>query len=370
MPLFLEIFRSVPDPRAENVRYELIEVLFIAFVSVLCGARCCTEMAEFGESKQAFFRKFLELKHGIPSHDVFSAVFRRLNAKALEKAFRRFMQAFASALLPVTSSKVRRKIVAIDGKALKRAYDKGKSSAPRLMVSAFATGIRMTLTALEAKDGNEVEAALEILGLIDLKGSIVTGDALHCNRRMAKAVIAQGADYVFTLKGNQDSLLSDARARLAKEGKNAPVAETNDKGHGRIESRRAVVVGAEDLGEYHEFTGLKAFGYIESIREIDGKRQAETRFFALSKKFKPGELLHIVREHWQIENGQHWHLDVVLREDDMRTRKDHGPANIAVLRRLALNVVRADPSKGSLSAKIKRAGWNENFLLKLLGQTR
>jgi len=310
MQLFAKSFALVPDPRADNKRYELIEVLFIAFVAVLCGARFCTEMAEFGRAKKAFLRQFLPLEAGIPSHDIFAAVFRRIDPKALEQAFRRFMSEFAAALSSATDTA--QCVVAIDGKALKRAYDKGKSHAPRLMVSAFATGLRMTLTALEAKGGNEVQAALDILELIDLKGAIVTGDALHCNRRMAKAVIARGADYVLGLKENQESLLSDARACLAKVQKKAAVAVTKDKGHGRIETRRAIVVNAGDLGQYHEFAGLKAFGRIESVREIDGKRETDVRIFALSKRLEPAELLRTARAHWQIENAQHWELDIVF----------------------------------------------------------
>lgn len=363
MQLFLTSFASVPDPRAENTRHDLVEILFIAFVAVLCGAVHCSEMTEFGVAKRKFFKKVLKLKHGIPSHDTFCTVFRMLDPTAVDAAFRSFMAAFGKALAETG-------IVAVDGKSLKGAYDKGAAHAPKMMVSAYAADLRMTLATIAAEDRNEVDAALEVLGLIDLKGVIVTADALHCHRKMAARIIERGGDYCLGLKGNQDSLLSDARSCLSKAKKNHPIAKTQTRGHGRIETRRAIVVDAKGLAEHHEFPGLKAFGRIESTRQVDGKIETEARIFALSRTLPPGQLLRTVRAHWQIENGLHWQLDVALREDAARNRKDHAPANIAMLRRLALNLVRANTSKGSLSAKIKRAGWDDQFLLKLLGHMR
>lgn len=363
MQLFAASFALVPDARAENTQHKLVEVLFIAFVAALCGAQHCTEMAEFGRAKQKLFKKLLTLKHGIPSHDTFSTVFRLIDPKALDAAFRTFMAAFGKAIEMSG-------VVAIDGKSLKRAYDKGKAHMPRMMVSAFAAEMRLTLASVAAKDGNEIEAALEVLGLIDLKGTIVTADALHCHRKMAARIVERGGDYCLALKGNQDSLLSDARACLSKVEEDTPVALTTDRGHGRVETRRAVVIEAPGIAEHHEFPGLEAFGRIEAVREINGKRETETRIYALSKEMLPDELLRVARAHWQIENALHWELDVVMGEDAARNRKDNGPENLAVLRRLALNVARADTSKGSLSAKLKRAGWDEDFLLKLLGHMR
>lgn len=363
MQLFLSSFADVPDPRAENTRHDLVEILFIAFITVLCGGTHCSEMVEFGLAKQTFFKKLLKLPHGIPSHDTFCTVFRMLDPKAVDAAFRVFMAEFGKAL-------GQGGVIAVDGKSLKRAYDKGRASAPKMMVSAYAADMRMTLATIAAKDRNEVDAALEVLGLIDIKGMIVTADALHCHRKMVALITERGGDYCLALKGNQDSLLSDARSCLSKVKKNHPSAKTETRGHGRIETRRAVVVDAKGLAGHHDFPGLKAFGQIESTREIDGKTGTETRIFALSRVFSPAELLRTARAHWQIENALHWELDVAFREDGARNRKDHGPANIAMFRRLALNVVRADTSKGSLTAKIKRAGWDDEFLLNLLGHMR
>jgi len=363
MQLFLTAFQSVPDPRAENTRHDLVEILLIAFLAVLCGAQNCSEMAEFGRAKIELLKRFLKLRHGIPSHDTFSTVFRMVDPNALDAAFGRLTAALVAAL-------AKGGVIAIDGKSLKGAYDKGGRHKPRMMVSAYAAGLRLTLATVAAKDGNEVDAALEVLGLIDLKGKIVTGDALHCNRRTVEAIVAKGGDYCLALKGNQDSLLSDARACLAKAGKRHPMAKTETKGHGRMETRVGVVVKAKGLAEHHEFPGLKAFGRIEATRVIDGKTETDVRVFALSRKLSADDLLSTARAHWQIENALHWQLDVSFREDAGRNRKDNGPANIAVIRRRALDVARIDKSKGSLTGKLKRAGWDNEFMLGLLSQMR
>lgn len=368
MQLFLAAFESVPDPRAENTRHDLVEILLIAFVAVLCGAQNCSEMAEFGRAKLKFLKRFLKLRHGIPSHDTFSTVLRMLDPNALDAAFGRLTATLVAAL-------TKGGVIAIDGKSLKGAYAKGDKHKPRMMVSAYASGLRLTLATVAAKDGNEVDAALEVIGLIDLKGKIVTGDALHCNRRMVETIVEKGGDYCIALKGNQESLLSDARACLSKADKSKvskklPVAKTETRGHGRIETRVGIVVPAKGLAEYHEFPGLKAFGRIEATREIDGRIETDVRTFALSRKLSPEALLATARAHWQIENALHWQLDVSFGEDAARNRKDNGPANIAVIRRRALDVARVDTSKGSLTGKLKRAGWDDEFMLKLLSQMR
>jgi predicted transposase YbfD/YdcC len=363
MQVLLAALESVPDPRAENTRHALAEVLIIAFLAVLCGAQHCSEMAAFGRAKVKFLKRFLRLKHGIPSHDTFSTLFRMLDPKALDAAFGQLTASLVSAL-------AKGGVIAIDGKSLKGAYDKGKAFAPRMMVSAFATGLKLTLATVAAKQGNEVEAALEVLGLIELKGCVVTGDALHCNRKAAETIIAKGGDYCFTLKGNQGPLFSDANSAFGNLKRRHAKARTETEAHGRTETRIGTVIAAKGIAEQHDFPSLKAFGRIEATRVTDGKTESDVRIFALSRIMKPDELLSTVREHWQIENGLHWQLDVAMREDGARNRKDNGPANIAVLRRRALDVVRADTSKGSMAEKLKRAGWDHDFLLKLLHQMR
>src|SRR5262244_3460480 len=313
MQLFLTAFESVPDPRAEDSRHDLIEILLIAFLGVLCGARHCSEMAAFGRAKLKFLKRFLKLRHCIPSHDTFSTVLRVLDPKALDAAFGRLSATLVAAL-------AKGGVIAIDGKSLKGAYEKGEKSSPKMMVSAYATGLRLTLATVAAKDRNEVDAALEVIGLIDLKGKIVTADALHCNRRMVELIIEKGGDYCIALKGNQESLLSDARACLAKVDdpkakRKHPVAKTEDSGHGRSETRVGVVVEAKGLAECHDFPGLKAFGRVETTRVIDGRTETDLRIFVLSRKLSPKALLATARDHWHIENRLHWQLDVSFGED-------------------------------------------------------
>lgn len=359
MQIFLSAFEDVPDPRARNARYDLGELLVIAFVSVLCGSSSCAEMAAFGRAKEHIFKDFLKLKHAIPSHDTFTDVFRMIDPKALDAAFGKVL-ADVAALLKDGD------VIAIDGKALRGARDKTESARTRMMVSAYAARLRLTLATVPADRGKELDAAIEALGLIALRGKVITGDALHCNRRTVAAINAGGGDWCLALKGNQESLLSDARGSFPKLEEGGRQAVTQDVGHGRKETRKAAVVSAKALGEYHDFPGLKAFGRIERTREANGKTSSETRFFALSWMPTPETLLTTVREHWAIENALHWQLDVSFREDAARNRKNNAPGNIAVLRRRALDVVRRDPSKMSLSLKLKRAGWDDQFLRQLL----
>lgn len=359
MQIFLSAFDDVPDPRASNARHDLGELLVIAFVSVLCGSASCAEMAAFGRAKERLFRDFLKLKHAIPSHDTFSEVFRVIDPKALDAAFGKVL-ADVAALLKDGD------VIAIDGKALRGARDKDESARTRMMVSAYASRLRLTLATVTADRGTELDAAIEALGLIALKGKVVTGDALHCNRRTVAAINAGGGDWCLALKGNQESLLSDARGCFSNLKDSHPVARSADTAHGRKETRTGVVVSAKALGEYHEFPGLKGFAKIDATRDTGGKVTSQTRYFALSWMPTPEVLLTTVRDHWAIENALHWQLDVSFREDAARNRKDNGPGNIAVLRRRALDVVRRDTSKGSLSIKLKRAGWDETFLCRIL----
>jgi len=361
MQIFLSAFEDVPDPRASNARFDLGELLVIAFVSVLCGSSSCAELTAFGRAKEHVFRDFLRLKHAIPSHDTFCDVFRMIDPKALDAAFGKVL-ADVAALLKDGD------VIAIDGKALRGARDKTEteSARTRMMVSAYAARLRLTLATVSADRGTELNAAIEVLGLIALRGKVVTGDALHCNRRTVAAINAGGGDWCLALKGNQESLLSDARGCFTAPEDLRHQAVTEETGHGRRETRKAVVVSANALGEHHDFPGLKRFGRIERTREVDGKATSETRFFALSWMPTPETLLTTVRYHCAIENALHWQLDVSFREDAARNRKDNAPANIAVLRRRALDVVRRDTSKTSLSIKLKRAGWDDMFLRQLL----
>jgi predicted transposase YbfD/YdcC len=359
---FAEYFAEVVDPRRRDGDHDLTEMLFIALLAALCGAKYCTDIEVFGRAKEDLLCTVLVLKNGIPSHDTFSRIFRMLDPKSLEKAFRRFTAAFAE------SVKIDG-VIALDGKALRRAYERGKSHMPPIMVTAWAAKTRLALANILSPGNNEAAGALELIEMLQLKGCVVTMDALHCRRDTAQAIVERGGDYVLAVKDNQPGLLRDAKAAIAKaEHNGAKQAITTDADHDRKETRTAMVAPAKDLAEKHDFPGLAGVARVKSKRGCD--KQIE-RYFLLTRCYKPAELLGIVRQHWGIENTLHWTLDVVLDEDLARSRKDNAPANLAVLRRLALNIARAHPnSKASMRAKLKRAGWDEKFLLEMLTNMR
>jgi predicted transposase YbfD/YdcC len=365
MERFAECFEELPDPRAGNALHDLRELLFIALLATLCGATSCTDMALFARMKAYLWQDVLELKNGLPSHDTFSRVFRMLDPQAFEASFRRFMKAFAEG----ANIERPRGVIALDGKALRRGYERGKSHMPPVMVTAWAAQTRMALANVLAPNNNEAAGALQLLELLQLKGCVVTADALHCHRAMAKAIVERGGNYVLAVKDNQPALSRDAKAAIQGAVRStAKSATTVDAAHGRKERRTALVTAVKDMAQEHDFPGLKAVARITSKR---GKDDTVERYFLMSHPYSPDEVLRIVRTHWTIENALHWPLDVVLDEDLARSRKDNAPANLAVMRRLALNIVRAHPdTKTSLRAKLKRAGWNDAFLFDLIGHMR
>jgi predicted transposase YbfD/YdcC len=365
MTRFAECFEELPDPRASNALHDLTEILFIALMATLCGATSCTDMALFARMKAYLWEGVLVLEHGLPSHDTFSRVFRMLDPEAFEKAFQRFMKAFAAG----AKIKQPKGVIALDGKALRRGYDRGKSHMPPVMVTAWAAQTRMALANVQAPNNNEAAGALQLIELLQLKGCVVTADALHCHRGMAKAIVARRGDYVLAVKQNQPALLADAKAAIgAATRKGTRATTTTDADHGRKERRTALVAPVKDMAQKHDFPGIKAVARITSKR---GKDKTIERFFLMSQTYSPKDVLRIVRTHWTIENSLHWPLDVILDEDLARNRKDNAPANLAVLRRLALNVARAHPdTTTSLRLKLKRAGWNDAFLFELLGHMR
>lgn len=362
---FAECFSDLADPRADNALHDLTEILFIALMATLCGATACTDMALFARMKAYLWQDVLVLENGLPSHDTFSRVFRMLDPIAFEKAFRRFMTVFAK------GAKIKRPkgVIALDGKALRRGYERGKSHMPPVMVTAWAAQTRMALANVLAPNNNEAAGALQLLELLQLKGCVVTADALHCHRAMAKKVVERGGDYVLAVKENQPSLMEDARAAIrAAKRKGKTSLTTTGAAHGRKERRVALVAPVPGMAKRHDFPGLKAVACITSKR---GKDKTVERYFLMSQNYSRKDVLRIVRTHWSIENGLHWPLDVTLDEDLARNRKDNAPANLAVLRRLALNVARAHPDNStSLRGKLKRAGWNDAFLFELLGHMR
>jgi predicted transposase YbfD/YdcC len=367
MRKFRRIFRRLVDPRAANAQHNLLELLVIALAATLCGAEGCSDMADFGEAKEGVLRTLLRLEHGIPSHDTFSRVFRLLDPQAFEAAFRRFMAAFAKANKLDLSG-----VVAIDGKALRGAFERGQRTTPLHLVNVWAAAARMVIAQHKAPGRNEVSGALQALRLLSLEGCIVTADALHCHRAMAKTILERGGDYVLAIKANRGPLFRVVTQQFARSGARRTATRRQGATHDRCETRRATIMRNTSLAAVHGFPGVAAVGRITSRRRQCGQRAEPplVRHYLLSKYMSAARLLQITRSHWTIENQLHWVLDVHFDEDGTRARKDNAPENLAILRRLALNILRSLPHPTSIRRKIKRAGWDDTFLMAMLGHMR
>lgn len=364
---FQGLFAVVPDPRRTNVSHSLPDILLIAFAALLCGAETCVDIAEFGEAKQELLGQFVKLGHGVPSHDTFSRVFRLLDPPAFEKAFHAFTSAFAATL---EGQGMAGSIIAIDGKSLRGAVDAARRSMPLHLVTAWAADHRLVLSQCRAPNRSEATAAREIIALLDLTGCIVTADALHSSRETVSAIRDRGGDYALILKGNRGPLHHAVRELLANPD---PVhaARTSESVHGRHEERQVWIEPTPSgWDRQYEIEGLCAVARIDSLRHLDGRKQVDTRYAIFSRLVPPAEALRVIRAHWTIENQQHWLLDVAFGEDRIHTRSDHCAENLALLRRLALNLLQRDPRKLSIRAKIKRAGWSDDYLSALIAQMR
>ena len=364
MRKFRRLFSNVEDPRASNAQHKLLDIVFVALAATLCGAQHCTEIEQFGRSKEALLRQVLDLEHGIPSHDTFSTVFRALHPDAFAAALGKFTKAFNRRL-------GRDRTIAIDGKALRGAYRRGERFTPLHMVNVWGCQARMALAQRKAPQRNEIAGALEVLALLDLDGAIVTADALHCTPAMAQAILDRQGHYVLALKKNRAKLFTAADARLKAPRGASRARQRSTIAHGRRERRTAVVVPAADMAAQYGFPGLKAVGRIDSWRRADaGPAKHKARYFLLSRKLSATQLLKIARGHWGVENNLHWILDVVFAEDRCRSRLDHAPENLALLRKLAINMLQASPYVASMRRKVLHAAWNDDFLLSLFGHMR
>jgi predicted transposase YbfD/YdcC len=361
MEEFGACWEGLEDPRTGNAAlHDLHDLLMIGLCTMLSGGGNATDMAEFARAKEPLLRGFLPLRNGIPSHDTFSRLFRLLDPEKFGAAFQRFMAAFSQQCQGV---------VAIDGKVLRRSHDRAKGKSALHMVSAWGCEQRMVLGQIATDDkSNEITAVPKLLEMLSLKGTIVTTDALNCQRAIAQQIIDQGGDYALALKGNQATLHADVSLFLEDSAcTGTTTARTVDGDHGRVETRIATVsTDISWLQDQHEWPGLAAVGKVERIRETADKTTRETAYYLLSTGLSSERFLEVVRSHWGVENRLHWRMDVVMNEDQQRNRSDHGPNNLAVLRHMALNVVQRDPTKGSLRGKRKRASWDENYLKTLL----
>lgn len=361
MQTILSILNEVRDPRDFNARHDLGSILFIALAATLCGAKTCVDYADFGAANEEMLAEIVDLPHGAPSHDCFSRIFRLLDADEVSAALTRFCQAVRTAL----NVGPPKGVVAVDGKRLRGAYERGRSFMPPVMVSVWDAETRVSIAGGLAPGGNEIAGTLAVLKAITLKGCIVTADALYCNPATAQAVKATGADYALGLKSNHGPLYAAAVEVFAEADARGhlPLFETTDRGHDREEWRCANVIkhppGTATL------PGMVAIGRIESERRYGGKIETATRYIALSTILTPQRLLEVVRAHWSVENDLHWQLDVSFHEDNARTRKDNAPQNIAVIRRMALDILRAHPDKRSIARKMNLARWRKSFFYEL-----
>lgn len=365
-------FSELDDPRKErhSSRHLLIDLLMLTILAVICGADSWVAVERFGHSKEDWLKQFLELPNGIPSHDTIGDFFSRLDPKQLQSCFLKWIQM----LFKVSDGE----IIAIDGKKLRHSYDTANDRPAIHMVSAWACQNCIVLGQVKTEDkSNEITAIPELLKLLDLKGNIVTIDAMGCQKKIAEQIIEQGGDYVFNLKGNQSTLHADVKLFIENYVDNkrlqSTVFDTTEVvtgDHGRIETRRYWVT--DDLGwldQGKDWAGLKSIGMVEyeQVVKSTGEVQIERRCFISSLAAKAEPFSHAVRQHWGIENGLHWCLDVAFDEDNCRVRKEAAPENLAVIRHIAMNLLKQE-STAKVGIKNKRlmAGWDNRYLAKLL----
>lgn len=364
-------FAALEDPRVERTKLHPLEnIVTIAIAAVICGAETWDAIAAFGEAKAAWFATFLDLANGIPSHDTFNRVFAALDPAQFQACFVSWVQAVA-ATLPT-------QVIAIDGKTVRRSHDRQAGKAAIHLVSAWATANRLVLAQTKVADkANEIVAIPDLLRALTVTGCLVTLDAMGCQRAIALQVLDQGGDYVLALKDNQPTLTADVQECFAQARRSGFTDVTHDhdtdidKGHGRLEVRRRWVITDPDylawLQRAHHWPGLAAIGMVQTERRLAQTTTVGTRYYLLSRPLTARELGEAVRSHWGIENQVHWVLDVAFGEDQSRIRQGAAAENMAVLRRIVLNVVRRHPRKRhSIRTRRLIASWDDAYLLQLL----
>jgi predicted transposase YbfD/YdcC len=365
--LFVEHFSLLEDPRVDNhnKRHLLSDVLVITILAVICGAESWVDIHHFGKAKYEWLSTFLELPNGIPSHDTFGRVFAALNSEQLQKCFIEWINTLAN----MTENE----IVAIDGKTVRRSFNKNKGAIH--MVSAWAVQNSLVLGQIKtAEKSNEITAIPELLNMLDVEGATVTIDAMGCQQAIAEKILEKKADYVLALKANQPSLFDKVQELFvyAQHHDFKKLAhdyyEELDKGHGRIERRQYwLTAGRTSLESAETWPGLKSLGMVRATREINGQTTTETRLYLVSFSNDAKRFAQAVRQHWNVENNLHWSLDVSFHEDLCRVRVGHAAENFSVIRRLALNLLKNEKTlKVGIIAKRKRAGWDSDYLAKVL----
>jgi predicted transposase YbfD/YdcC len=367
---FHEHFAALTAPRcpcAPNSRHLLLDILVIAVCAVISGAEGWEDIEEYGKAQVEWFADLLDLPHGIPGHDTFRRVLSHLDPEELTQCFIAWTQALSEASGG--------DIVSLDGKTLRHSFDQATATAAIHMVSAWASANRLVLGQLKVEEkSNEITAMPTLLRLLDITGAVVTMDAMGCQKEIAKTMTEQGADYVWALKDNHPTL-SEAVTLLLNDARDTGFTdiahayhEPVDGDHGRIETRRYwITAEIEWLGAKASWSNLHSVGMVEARREVGDTVQVETRYFLTSLPAQGVRFAQAVRQHWGIENSLHGVLDVSCDEDACRIRKDKGAQTFAVLRHIALNLLRREPHhKRGIKARRKRAGWDRDYLFQVL----
>ena len=358
-------FQALEDPRLERSRlHNLLDIVAITICAVIGGADSWVDVEKYGQAKQDWLRRFLKLPNGIPSHDTFGRVFAAIVPEQFQTCFAGWVQEMAGQL-GLTQ-------IAIDGKTLRGSHDRANGKAALHLVSAWAVENHLTLgqEAVDSKS-NEITAIPKLLELLDLEGALVTIDARGCQKEIAEQVVKQGGDYVLTVKENQPKLYEEIgrleQAALEQDYTGASSHCAEEQGHGRQELRACwVLTDLEELAERAKWPGLQSVIVVVRDRTVGEQNSCEKHYYISSRKLSAKRFLEVIRGHWGIENSLHWVLDVAVDEDQSRVRKDHGPENVALVRRLALSMLKAEGSKGSIRGKRLIAGWNNDFMEKLL----
>jgi predicted transposase YbfD/YdcC len=364
---FLEHFGELPDPRLDRQkRHDLMDILFIAVCSAICGAKSFVDMEDFGNAKIKWFRERLRLENGIPSHDTFRRVFSLINPDAFRDCFLDWTHAIRE--------NTGGDIIAFDGKTLRRSFDSATSLSAIHVLNAWSSANGFCLGQMKV-DGktNEMKAMPKLLKMIDIKGSVVTADAFNCQKEIAEEIIEAGGDYCLALKGNHPNLFEDMKLYCEQGieegfGTKFSFHRDDDTGHGRIEGREYWLVSIEELDwleQRGQWAGLKSIVCVRSTRCIKDQETTENRYY-ISSLYSVERAARSIRYHWQVENSLHWVLDMDFGEDDCRARADHSAENFAMLRKIAYNLISQESSKDiSIRRKINRAGWDDNYLARI-----
>ncbi len=364
----VESFSEIADPRIERTKRHLLsDILTLAVLAVIAGAEGWEDIEEFGHSKHEWLKQYSSLENGIPSHDTISRVFRALKPNEFNSALTQWLETLHEQL--------GFQQIAIDGKTLRRSHDRSSMQATLHLVSAWSVANQLVLgQEATAAKSNEITAIPNLLQILELKGALVTLDAMGCQKEIARQIVGGGGDYVLAVKDNQPTLqaaISDYFLHLHETdfaGCEVRRWTTIDEGHGRHERRTYYVTPLPESMQFFaaDWKKLTSIGQAINISFRDGREVADIRYFILSMPPQVKRFATAVRGHWSIENSLHWTLDMTFREDESRIRKDHGPENFATLRRTAVGLIKQDKSKGSVKKKRKRAGWNNAALLTIV----